>query len=68
MAAAWRRLYEEVEERSHPFDGFNGVKSSNLEGIERLDRLYGENEGSSPKCGVNCSSSIINQAASINDC
>ena len=38
------RLYEEIEVRSHPFDGFNGVKTSNLEDFERLDRLYGENE------------------------
>ena len=38
------RLYEENEEWSHPFDGFNGVKSSDLEGFERLDRLYEENE------------------------
>ena len=38
------RLYGENEVKSHPFVGFNGEKSSNLECFERLDRLYEENE------------------------
>ena len=40
--------------RSHPFVGFNGVKTSNLEGFERLVRLYGEIEvRSHPFVGFN---------------